>query len=74
MNTSKALIPISLLAVVAVAGVGWLAREAFFGSDSGDGGIAGAASEFAYRKDWLAAVDEARQSGKPLLLNFGGPW
>lgn len=27
-----------------------------------------------YVSDWTTAVAEARASGKPILLNFGGSW
>ena len=27
-----------------------------------------------YVEGWGAAVKEARADGKPILLNFGGPW
>jgi len=33
--------------------------------------IAGALS---YRSDWAGAIEEAKKSGKPILLNFGGDW
>ena len=25
-------------------------------------------------RSWQAAVDKAKATGKPVLLNFGGPW
>lgn len=27
-----------------------------------------------YRSDWGATLEEARDSGKPILINYGGPW
>lgn len=35
------------------------------------GGSAGALN---YHDDWGDALEDARTSGKPLLINFGGPW
>ena len=32
------------------------------------------ASALDYYVDWEDALAEARDSGKPLLINFGGPW
>ena len=27
-----------------------------------------------YRSSWGDALQEARDSGRPILINFGGPW
>ena len=32
------------------------------------------ASALDYYVDWEDALAESRDSGKPLLINFGGPW
>ena len=39
---------------------------AFFGSGSADA--------LPYRADWGDALEEARNTGKPILLVFGGDW
>ena len=31
-------------------------------------------SALAYVADWDQAVEQSRTTGKPLLVNFGGPW
>lgn len=33
-----------------------------------------AAGALDYRSDWGSALEEARDSGRPILINFGGPW
>lgn len=32
------------------------------------------AGALGYQSDWNAAVKEARSTGKPIMLVFGGPW
>ena len=32
------------------------------------------ADGLSFTKSWREAREEARASGKPILLNFGGPW
>ena len=34
----------------------------------------GAADALDYRSSWGVALQEARDTGKPILINFGGPW
>jgi hypothetical protein len=34
----------------------------------------GSADALPYRSDWSAAIAEARESGKPILIHFGGSW
>ncbi len=36
--------------------------------------FAGSGDALDYYTDWEDAVREAKLSGKPILLNFGGPW
>lgn len=58
MQTKRILI----LAMVAALG-GWYVYTRGSSADSLD-----------YLRDWGAAVESARSTGKPILLNFGGPW
>lgn len=58
MQTNRILI----LAVAAALG-GWYLLARGSSGDSLD-----------YLRDWNAAVETARLTGKPILLNFGGPW
>ena len=32
------------------------------------------AGALSYTTDWQQGVEAAREAGKPILLNFGGPW
>ena len=34
----------------------------------------GGADALSYRSDWGKTLTEARETGKPILLVFGGPW
>jgi hypothetical protein len=53
-------IPVVCAALVVAGAVTW------FGS--------GSAEALPYRTDWGDALAEARESGKPILIHFGGSW
>ncbi len=47
--------------VIAVAGaIGWFTQ--------------GSADALPYHTNWGKALSEARETGKPILIHFGGPW
>lgn len=53
-------IPVVCGALVVAAAVTFLGR--------------GSADALPYRSDWGGALEEARETGKPILIHFGGSW